>query len=132
MKLKERFPEEDIILIDNNKETVNAVIYLFNILGIPIHEDTKEYDRSYPYLVWDSSSVSLTQCMKNIYPEEANSIEEFLSYFIEAPKNYEMEITKDYKAKISKEGIVVGCQIITFKIFDELYKLVQKYKKDNE
>jgi hypothetical protein len=40
-----------------------------------------------------------------------------------------IRLTKDYDAVVSKEGIKVGCQTITFKAFDELVKAVAKMRK---
>lgn len=40
-----------------------------------------------------------------------------------------VSLTKDHNAVVSKEGIKVGCQTITFKAFDELAKAVAKIRK---
>jgi len=46
-----------------------------------------------------------------------------------APKTEKVILTKDYDAVVSKEGIKVGCQTITFKAFDELAEAVAKMRK---
>ena len=42
--------------------------------------------------------------------------------------SFECQISDNYRATVSDKGIEVGCQIITFDRFDELSKLVEKFK----
>jgi hypothetical protein len=44
-------------------------------------------------------------------------------------KSITIPLTKDHNVVVSKEGIKVGCQTITFKAFDELASAVAKMRK---
>lgn len=44
-------------------------------------------------------------------------------------KNFEMDITPEYKATVTKEGVQVGCQLITFAKLAELNDLIKEFNK---
>lgn len=119
-----------------NKSEYLACIALFYAMGFPYIERTTYEDvikkdfyglgYTIPFIDGDEMNCS---CELSSYlttyswPKDFDKIVACLS-----DKNYRMNLTNEYDAEITSDGIIVGCQTITFEKFEELSALVEKYK----
>jgi len=87
----------------------------------------KVYDK-FPYPMineYDRISATCSTDLTHSWPEDSTEIINTLFQ-----KTYEVENVGDYKATITKAGIVVGCQTIPFEKFDEIVAKVAEFKAD--
>jgi hypothetical protein len=59
------------------------------------------------------------------YPED---IQKIVNYFIKPKKEYIVTEVGDYNAEITKDGIKVGCQVISFEKFDEVANKLKDFR----
>ena len=119
-----------------NKTDFFACIALFYAMGFPYNEDTtyediiKEdfYGQGYTIPFIDTDEMDFNSKLEEdlttyYWSKDLDAIIEHLS-----TKTYRMNLTNQYDAEITSDGIIVGCQTITFEKFEELSALVEKYK----
>lgn len=54
-----------------------------------------------------------------------------LQKLIDAESSISVELNDEYSAEVTKDGIKVGCQSIDFEAFDELIKVVEKVRSND-
>ena len=123
-------PSYEIALNINDVETVNTVIELLKNMDVRIHEDSQEYDKSYPYLYWNGEYITQTSDPNNKDVSETE-VFEFLKHFTKSakPRFKVFEISADYKAKVSAENVKVGCQTVSFDLLEEIYTTMVEFRK---
>jgi hypothetical protein len=143
LELYSILPNCDIVLEDANPTVVNLIIQLFKSLNIPIYQNTNSYDFNYPNLKWCSKHKYLTQNNGIPNPSYHKLIvskgEDFIKYFTGELSLFEpvglgyINDNKEYPVTIiNKNGdIKVGCQEISYKKLEEIYKasktVIKKY-----
>jgi hypothetical protein len=103
------------------QDSITSAIKYLKSIGVPIYEDTTVYDPEFPRLVFSfkenvsQSSLSFSNSadvfrIREIYPIVVNSVEEFVALFeVERLQPVTVcNITKEYDAVVSEEGIKVG------------------------
>ena len=66
--------------------------------------------------------------VKNSGYQEA-TIDDCLGFFSQEQKPYQkLRLTAEYEAEVTTEGIKVGCQNISFDVFDKLAKIVNEVR----
>jgi beta-lactam-binding protein with PASTA domain len=106
-------------------QITQAIQYLRS-QGVPVYEQTTEYDPEYPRLLWSQCTQEISQSRSegnNV--KTVDSIAEFVALFEvpEKPKVFRVEnISQDYNAVVTKDAIAVGCQTIPAEKFKELIK----------
>lgn len=86
----------------------------------------------YPVIVWDKedSDSGLGICGDVYSYDKYNSLDSFLKK--EAGKIsgiITVDLTDDYEAKINKDNIEVGCQVIPFEKVEEVYNKMKELRK---
>ena len=125
-------------------EKTETEAQLKEILKLAIDNDVNfdyqeiKIDSNYPLLCFSVNSNELTRCKKNINDKDCIiSITQFKQFIkgigdvnsLKIPFSEEITLNSDYKAIITKEKIVVGCQEFTHDIIKKLYQLSQKALK---
>jgi hypothetical protein len=106
----------------DNIDKLRAVItFLFSkgltSYGESVEEATKKYFKEYPYLAIYETRIAGNYSAK---PEYAKiSFEEIFDMFYQ-PQQITIELNDEYEAVVSKDGIQVGCQKISFDKLDEI------------
>jgi beta-lactam-binding protein with PASTA domain len=106
-------------------QITQAIQYLRS-LGVPVFEDTTEYDPEFPRLLWSQCTQEISQSRSegnNV--KTVDSIAEFVALFEVPEKPTEIlveNISQDYGAVVTKDAIAVGCQTIPAEKFKELIK----------
>lgn len=132
-------PQYRIALGSSVTETeVTQLINLLRLLGVPVYEETAEFDPEYPTLVWDESHVTQSKLSPEEYcgPSRGGGVivetaSEFVSHFLEDKSIVEVRLNSKYSAKINvkEQRVEVGCQSIDFDRVEELYNKIFKHKK---
>jgi hypothetical protein len=60
-----------------------------------------------------------------------NDFDELVNTLLSIPKSYTLEDVAGYTATVTKTGIKIGCQTVTFEKFYELLGLVEDFKYDS-
>tara|TARA_R110002074_G_scaffold51396_3_gene130036 strand:+ start:3648 stop:4052 length:405 start_codon:yes stop_codon:yes gene_type:complete len=96
-----------------------------------------EIERKYPFTIYPSLCIDSERSISGYYvrniikrdyiwPNDAKDIIRVCS-----PPDYTVDGIGEYVATVSKTGIKVGCQTITFDKFKELVKVVKDFQKAN-
>jgi hypothetical protein len=129
MKIRHLGEEEFALPKTLSKKDSEFIVRLSQELHVPVGQLTieKPWDRSYPRIIWDGDDIC--QTCSDDYPEI--SLSEMIEKIISAPfkESFTIQLTNDYEAEVTKDGITVGCQKITFEKFDELCELVKQARK---
>lgn len=129
MKIRHLGEEEFALPATLSKKDSEFIIRMAKELGVPVHEETirKPWDKEYPSILWDGDQI--TQTISD--NKEIISLSEMIEKIISAPiiESFTMQLTNNYEAEVTKDGITVGCQEITFEKFDELSELVKQVRK---
>jgi hypothetical protein len=120
-----------------NIETINSTLKVLVAMGVPVAEDSLEFDRSFPHIAWrgDESDVaerhiSLTKAVFSTPEYIATTFPAFISHFIKSePEPVKLRLTDDYEAVATAESVQVGCQTIPFDKVKELYNTMIKLQK---
>ncbi len=107
------------------QQITQAIIYLRS-QGVPMYEQTTEYDPEYPRLLWSQCTQEISQSRSDGNSvKTVDSIAEFVALFEVPEKPTEIlvkNISQSYNAMVTKEAIAVGCQTIPAEKFKELIK----------
>jgi hypothetical protein len=106
-------------------QITQAIQYLRS-LGVPVFEDTTEYDLEFPRLLWSQGTQTVSQSKSDgDSVKTVATIAEFVALFEVPEKPTEIlvkNISQSYNAMVTKEAIAVGCQTIPAEKFKELIK----------
>lgn len=127
------------IKVKNNREAVEALTLLQKLTGKKIHRDNltpeqwvDDFDSSvYKYIGIYNDTIVGYEVAGNL---EVLHYFTHLSEIISRLVGYKVYVVKDvghYTAKITKDGIEVGCQKISFEKFDEVAAMVAKFRSEN-
>ena len=75
------------------------------------------------------SSDSNLMCLDTNFDAAIEKAREYYECMFPKKQPLTMKLSSDYDAVIDKNEIVVGCQHISFKVFDELALLVKQYRE---
>ncbi len=100
--------------------------------------DIEEINKKYPFSGWNNVGFydvgkergSIFGIVGTNNNNKYNNLEEALKILTNLPKVYLVALNDEYIAEISKDGIMVGCQKISFEAFEEVCRAVEKAKKD--
>lgn len=128
------------IKIANKKEAIEALTLLQKLTGKKIHaEDLTPEQWVKLYNVSHFSYIGTTS-RDHICGFLHSGDKEVLHYFTHLSeiisrlvgyKEYVVRNVGDYTANITKDGIEVGCQKISFEKFDEVAAMVAKFRSEN-
>lgn len=124
-----------------NKVDFHACVALFHAMGFPYkdgmtYQDVVEddfYAQGYIFPFIDTSSYDNEMDCSAVledylttysWPKDFDKIVNALS-----GKDHTMILTPEYDARVTENGVVVGCQTITFEKLEELNKLVADYRE---
>ena len=93
------------------------------------------WDNGYPHLVYQKGSFYFCGCetdtnqnRKNFqFPEESA---EFFSFINDNPKEVVVEGVGEYSARVTAQGVLVGCQTIPFVKVKEIASAITEFEKN--
>jgi hypothetical protein len=120
------------------KEVTLLIATLRSMDGLPVFQDTNEFDPEYPYLIWDKDMI--TQCKKLDDFADAQVVDcalEFLSHFNANNLTTEtVKINEEHDAivtmKYGKITIKVGCQTVPVESVKRLNEVIARLQRSAE
>jgi hypothetical protein len=101
----------------------------------PVRYTDRYYYKGYTNLVFDSKRIRGTRPRHwGLYEQYElcnlpQDLEKFTNRLFYPKKEIKVNnITKDYDATVTSQGIEVGCQLVSFDKFDELVEAVKQFK----
>jgi hypothetical protein len=115
-----------IILLSKLTEATISDYYLDDV-----DEVSHNMDMSHPYVYISDNEItaSVQPFGDNVY-DYATQLPEIIDLLMNPKKEYVVKDVGDYTAKITEEGIVVGCQTISFEKLQEIVDKVSEFKAD--
>jgi len=102
-------------------------------IGEMLEEDTDltRYYTDYPHVLFDSNDEFGVNFCNNDHVSDAEYTwtKDYQKIIDKIVNPYTMKLTDDYNATVTEDGIVVGCQTISFKKLDELVNFVKNRRK---
>lgn len=142
---------KDLIIQCSSMSDKIAAIALLSAYGFTYEgEDMKEeirnndedfFDMQYPHILleFEYNEIGDKDIINFINDDHDNDdavtfdweyhISHIIKYLSNPKEDLSMWITDDYEATITKSGIEVGCQTITFETFEKLVTLVKEFNK---
>ena len=129
----------EIVIDTNNKaDHYSATALLQKLSGAKIHGYENLSVQSFNDSYWNTHSLvvlrhddtiggtkSGNRKVTHYYPQDTQKI---VDHFIKPKKEYIVTNVGDYKAEITKDGIKVGCQVISFEKFDEVANKLKDFR----
>ena len=120
-------------------EKRSAIILLSKLTGVNISdfylvdegEVSHNMDMNHPYVHISDNEItaSVQPFGDNVY-DYSTQLPEIIDLLMNPKKEYVVKDVGDYTAEITKEGIVVGCQTISFEKLQEIVDKVAEFKAD--
>lgn len=127
------------IKTNTKSEKRSAIILLSKLTGATISDyyldDVDEVchnmDMNHPYVYISDNEItaSVQPFGDNVY-DYATQLPEIIYLLMNPKKEYVVKDVGDYTAEITEEGIVVGCQTISFEKLQEIVDKVSEFKAD--
>jgi hypothetical protein len=113
------------IKTNTKAEKYAAILLITKMTGVPINRNMPKtvdtMDMDYPYIQINNGDIGGTSNDEGDIFDYATQLPEIIAALINPPKDYIVkDVTKSYGAKITKDGIAVGCQNVSFEKFQEL------------
>jgi len=124
-------PNTQVFCKEVDPAKITLAIKYLRLLGVPVYNNTREYDSEYPYIMFDRILMTQTNenWINNNDCKSVNTVEEFVALF-EGHKSIKIEhvTSSNYTAEIDSNGIKVGCQDVIIPAFLEVIKAAMTYK----
>lgn len=128
------------IKVKNDREAVEALTLLQKLTGKQIHAEDltpEEFVRLHKVSDYSYMGINSRDCICGFLHSGDKEVLHYFTHLSEiisrlvSYKEYVVENVGKYTAKISRDGIEVGCQKISFEKFDEVAAMVAKFRSEN-
>lgn len=122
-----RKPNRTVECREKDPSKITLGIKLLRAMGVNVGESTVEYDRLYPYLVWNNDNETVYQTKGEPSQVHVHTIEDFIALFKKQSK-IKINLNVDYDAVISNsKEVKVGCQTISREKVEEVLAAMKQF-----